>query len=293
MGAPDGYLKDNQEDRVPNADNPPTNDLDIEVSGLRERDQLGGVPEHDIGPTPWHRQRVPIPRPLVVAALVVMMGLMLLAAPPIGATLRALVPQPTPTTAIVQVVYPTSPAAIVTPSPYPTPTLIAPAVGPVPANCPPSARLVDFAPTATIPGVGGSEVWLIGFVGPGGDPETGQRATAKIGAAQRIIASYTAEGWPFEVQALARSDFAQTVTITGYDLRTNYNLWFSPETNSRNTVVQTAPVLTIDFSQSTASSSDGQWKIWFGVLYLPGAGCYTLHTNWPGGGWDVNFAAGQ
>ena len=39
MGAPDGYLKDNQEDRVPDADNPPTDDLDIEVSGLREGDQ--------------------------------------------------------------------------------------------------------------------------------------------------------------------------------------------------------------------------------------------------------------
>ena len=291
MGAPDGYLKDNQEDRVPNADNPPTNDLDIEVSGLRELDQLGGVPEHDIGPTPWHRQRVPIPRPLVVAALVVMLGLMLLAAPPIGATLRALVPQPTPTTAIVQVGYPTSPAATATPSPYPTPTLIAPAVGPVPANCPPSARLVDFAPDTIIPGVGGKDVWLVAFTGPGGYPVTGQRATAKIGELPSIPSSYTLAGWPVQVQLLVKMGVTQTITLTGPDLRTHYSLWFSDDANNPDNVGKAVPVVTIDTSQLTAAA--GEYHIWFGVLYLPGAGCYALQANWPGDGWIVNFAAGR
>jgi hypothetical protein len=37
----------------------------------------------------------------------------------------------------------------------------------------------------------------------------------------------------------------------------------------------------------------GEFSIWFDVLYLPGAGCYTLQASWPGGGWIVNFAAGR
>lgn len=281
--------------RIPPADEPASHpdDLDIEVSDMRRQPQPGGAPEDGNGRTPWYRQRVQVPRPLVVATLIVLLGLILLVAPPIGSALRALIPQPTPTTAIVQVVYPTAPLATATPSPFPTPTLITPAIGSVPASCPPSTRLVDFAPTATIPGVGGSDIWMVGLVGPGGYPIAGQRATAKIGAPSRIIVSYTPYGWPFGIMVLARSDFAETVTITGQDLRTGHDLWFSPEANARNTAVETAPILTIDFSQPAAGSSDGQWKIWFGVLYLPGAGCYTLQANWPGGGWVANFAAGR
>lgn len=280
---------------IPPADEPASHpdDLDIEVSDMRRPGQSGRSSPGSDGATPWYRQRVQVPRPLVVATLVVMLGLILLVAPPIGSALRALIPQPTPTPgAIIQIVYPTAPPPTVTP--YPTPTLIAPAIGSVPANCPPSTPLVDFAPTATIPGVGGTDVWMVGLLGPGGYPVAGQRATAKIGAPSRIIVSYTSYGWPFEIMVLARrSDFAQTVTITGQDLRTEHNLWFSPEANASNTLVEKAPILTIDLSQPFAGSSDGQWKIWFGVIYLPGAGCYTLQANWPGGGWNVNFAAGK
>ena len=280
----------------PQADEPESqpDDLDIEVSDLRGRVQPGGSPTDSNGATPWYRQRVEVPRPLVVATLVAMLALILLVATPIGSALRAPVPQPTPTTgAIIQIVYPTAPPP--TGTPYPSPTLIAPALGPVPTNCPPSAPLVDFAPNTIIPGVGGSGVWLVGFVGPGGNPVAGQRATEKIAGPQRIPSAYTYAGWPIWVEVLAGSDFAQTVTLTGRDLRTGYSLWFSPDSNKPDATAEAAPVVTIDFSASTPdiATSDAQWKTWFGIIYLPGAGCYTLQANWPGDGWVVNFAAGR
>jgi len=263
---------------------------------MRQQAQPGGATTDSAHTTPWYRQRVQVPRPLVVAALIAMLGLILLAAPPIGSALRALIPQPTPTAAaVVQVIYTPAPSATATPSPYPTPTLIAPAIGPIPANCPPSTRLVDFAPNTIIPGVGGSGVWLVGLVGTGGNPLAGQRATAKIGGPQPIPSAYTHAGWPIWVEVLARSDVAQTVTFTGRDLRTGYSLWFSPDSNKPDAIAEAAPVVTIDFSAATTgvTTSDAQWKTWFGVLYLPGAGCYTLQANWPGSGWVVNFAAGR
>ena len=269
-------------------------DFQLEVSDLRGHAQAGKSSADGDSATPWYQQSAQVPRPLVVATLAVMLGLILLLATPIGSALRTLGAKPTPTSgAIVQIVYPTAPPPTVTP--YPTPTLIAPAVGSVPANCPPGAALVDFAPTAIIPGVGGGDVWVVGLVGPSGNATSGQRATAKIGGPQAINSAYTSAGWPIQMMVLARTDFAQTVTITGHDLRTRYSLWFSPDSNQPDAIAEAAPAATIDFSDygSLGGTSDGQWKIWFGVLYLPGAGCYTLQANWPGDGWVVNFAAGR
>lgn len=282
---------------IPPADEPARqpDDLDIEVSDMRRQVQPGGASAGGASATPWYRQRVQVPRPLVIAALAVMLALILLSAPPISATLRALIPQPTPTTAIVQIVYPTAPLATVTPSPYPTPTLIAPAIGPIPANCPRSTPLVDFAPDETYPGVGGSDVWMIGFVESGGGPVSGRPATAQIGALQQGKGNtvYTPAGWPIPVLVYIKADMTQTITITGRDLRTGYNIWFSHDYNNPDNFGAATPAATIDTSQLSGSTTDRKWNIWFGVIYLPGAGCYTLHANWPSGGWNVNFAAGR
>lgn len=284
---------------IPPADEPASHpdDLDIEVSDMRGPGQSGRSSPGSDGATPWYRQRVQVPRPLVVATLVVMLGLILIVATPIGSALRALIPQPTPTTAIVQVVYPTAPPATATPSPYPSPTLIAPAVGPIPANCPPSTPLVDFSSGQTYPGVGGSDVWMVGFVERGGGPVSGQPATAQIVEPRQSDGNgfYTPNGWPIQIFVYIKANLTQTITVTGHDLHTGYSLWFSHDTSVSNIVHEAVPVVTIDASDNgvVGKTADGQWKIWFGVLYLPGAGCYALHANWPGGGWVANFAAGR
>jgi hypothetical protein len=118
---------------------------------------------------------------------------------------------------------------------------------------------------------------------------TGQRAAAHIGSFQP--SNYTRVGWPIQVQVLIKQGFTQTVTLTGHDLRTGYNLWFSADANNPGSVEEAAPLATIDPSQPMGGV--GEFSIWFDVLYLPGAGCYTLQASWPGGGWIVNFAAGR
>lgn len=266
-------------------------DLHIEVSDLRHE------PLSDTEKVPWHRQRMQVPRPLAAAVLAVLLVLLVLVGTPIGSALLALVPHavPTPTSVtVIDITITTATITTPTPSPFPTPTLIAPVVGPVPANCPPSTRLVAFAPDTVIPGVGGSGVWLIGFFGPGNNSMMGQPATARMGGL--LPSDYTRVGWPVQVQLLIKIDMTQTITIRGKDLRTGYNLWLSADANNPGAIDEATPFATIDANEysSLSRTSDAQWKIWFGVLYLPGAGCYTLQANWPGGnGWTVNFAAGR
>ena len=136
-------------------------DLHIEVSNLRRS------PYDNMASVPWYRQRVQVPRLVVATALAVMLVLLLLVATPVGSALLALVPRPTPTPATARLVFPPVTPATATPSPYPIPSLIAPATGPIPANCTPGTPLVDFAPDTVSPGVGGSDVWLVAFFGAG------------------------------------------------------------------------------------------------------------------------------
>ena len=275
-------------------------DLYIEVSDLPRPAQLWfarptGTPSSDIRPAPWYRQRVLVPRPLVAASLAVMVVLVvaLLVATPFGSALAIVGLRPAPTPASARIVVLTPALATPTPSPYPTPTLVAPAIGPVPTTCPPGSPLVAFDPTATVPGVGGQGVWLVAdaFLGASGGGNLGHGATAELGSLPP--SEYTLVGWPVQVMVLVQVDLTQPITLMGHDLRTTYSLWFSADANNPGAIDEAAPLATIDPSQVASSTSNGRWKIWFGVLYLPGAGCYRLQASWPGGGWTVNFAAGR
>jgi hypothetical protein len=138
-----------------------SDDLSIEISDLQRPAQRGFAPlmESSAGDTrlvPWYRQRVQVPRLVVVAALAAMLAVVLLVATPIGSVLSTLGARPTPAPTSAHVVFPTTLPATPSPSPYPATTLIVPAIGPIPTNCPPGTPLVDFAPDSVIPGVGGS-----------------------------------------------------------------------------------------------------------------------------------------
>jgi hypothetical protein len=290
----------NRDGEGPEPDHEPErqpDDLDLEVSALMHEPTLrpsGGrsrLAPGNRGVVPWYRQSVLVPRLVVATAIVVLLALVLLVAAPVGpalGVLGALRSQPTPTPTTFRFVFPTSVPATPTPSPYPTPTLVSvPALGPVPADCPPGSLLVDFDPAASIPGVGGPDVWFVAgaLVGAHGKPFP-SRATAALG--ELSPSDYTPFGWPVQMLVLVKPDFTQTITIVGRDLRTGYALWLAGDQNETAT-----PTFTIDPSQPHGGTSDGQWSIWFGVLYLPGAGCYTLQASWTGGSWTVHFAAGR
>jgi hypothetical protein len=286
---------------------PQPDELEIEVSQLPRRahpwsDRWFRVPVQQPSGTrlvPWYQQHVQVPRSMVVAALTVIVVLLILVAigaPSLGALPGTLGTRPTPTpTALAFGIVVVSVVAIdtVIPSPYPSPTPIAPAIGSVPTTCPPGPPLVAFDPTNTVPGVGGKDVWLVApfYLGASGGSNLGHGATVELGT--HSPSEYTLAGWPVQVMVFVQVDQTQPITLTGHDLRTTYSLWFSADANNPGAIDEAAPLATIDPSSVASSTSDGIWKIWFGVLYLPGAGCYQLQASWPGGGWTVTFAAGR
>jgi hypothetical protein len=230
-----------------------------------------------------------MPRGLVAAAVVVIVMLALLSAP-ISSALVALGGRlaPTPTVAHsnsysqFRVVTPTATLSP-SPTPYPTATLAAPALGAVPATCPQGAALVPFDTATIIPGIGGTDVWIVG-------PFSGPRATAHL--ASMYPSDYTPLGWPLQIQVAIASTGTLPITLTGRDLRTGYPLWF--QANDPGTGAPPAtPSLTIDPTQLQSSTGDGKWLLWFGVLYLPEASCYIIQSAWAGGGWTANLAAGR
>ena len=227
-----------------------------------------------------------------LAVLVVLLIFVVIAVPlPSGMLLGTVGTSPTPALPSARAVS-TRVVATPTPSPYPTPTPFAPAMGSVPTTCPPGSPLVAFAPSATVPGVGGQGVWLTAaaFLSASGASILGHAATAKIGSFSP--SDYTLAGWPVQVSVLVQDNVTHPITLTGQDLRTTYRLWFSADANNPGAVDEAALLATIDPNSVSASTSD--WKIWFGVLYLPGAGCYQLHATWQGGArWTVVFAAGR
>ncbi len=263
-------------------------DLQVEVSDLPQppRRWFARIPEppaSSAGYAHWYKRRMLVPLPLIAAALAALLTLALLTTP-IGPALGALVsrPRPAPTTAAR-----VSNGLIATPAPpsYPTPTLIVPALGSIPSNCPPESLLVTID-SAIAPSVGGQGVWLTaGFVEAHGVAPQ-QRAIIAMGRLSPSV--YTAFGWPVQILVAVKQGLTQPITITGRDLRTDYPLWLSASPGDG-----AMPTVAIDPNQLPSRSSDGQWLLWFGVLYLPGAGCYMLQSTWPSGGWTATFAAGR
>ena len=45
-------------------------------------------------------------------------------------------------------------------------------------------------------------------------------------------------------------------------------------------------------SVPAGGASDNE-VFWYGYVFLPGAGCYTISASWPGGGWQALVSAGQ
>lgn len=251
-------------------------DLSIEVSELSSADA------DDTRAISWYRKPVSMPRGLVAVAVAVIIVLALLSAPissALGTLGGRLAPAPTVArSSVYSQITIVEPTVTPSPSPYPTATLVVPALGAVPASCPQGAALVPFDTATIIPGIGGKDVWIVG-------PFSGPRATAHL--ASIGSSDYTPLGWPLQIQVAIASTSTQPITLAGHDLRTGYPLWF--QANAPEPAAPATPSLTIDPTLLQSSTGDGKWLLWFGVLYLPGASCYQLH----GGSWTINLAAGQ
>jgi hypothetical protein len=262
-------------------------DLGIEVGDLdqptlRPSDEQPKVAPGKHGVMPWYWQSVAVPRPVVAAALAVLLVLVLLVAlPGLGGELVAFV-HPTPAPHLLATAPTPGPTATVTP--FPMPTLVAPPVGPVPADCAqsPTSPSVGLPPGKGISAVGGGPVWVDGFV-EGVPPAT-------LAISPDTPSAYTAWGWPVEIVLVYKDPFTAVVRLTGSDVRTGAPLWWSfvgPFYTPPD------PSVTFDPQQQQITSGGGGAVWWYGKLYLPGSGCYVLSASWPGRSWTVHFAAGR
>ncbi|HEV2459162.1 MAG TPA: hypothetical protein VGS80_12455 [Ktedonobacterales bacterium] len=267
---------------------PETDDLHIEVGELDlpahlRSARLAGSAPGDTKLVPWYRQRAEVPRPVVAAgvlALVVLAAVAVL--PGRGQQLAALFVHPAPTATTTQPAVPTRVLATPTPSPFPTPTLVAPPIGAMPDNCAPSPTGPPLGGGhGVIYAVGAGPVWVDGFDG----------ATAFVAISRDAAGPYSEYGWPVYTALALKVPFEEAVTLRGSDLRTGAPLWFTLTSAGPETGL-VVPLVTVDPRQSIDSiDSTAHW--WNGLLYLPGAGCYTLQASWRGGGWTVHFAAGR
>ena len=253
-------------------------DLLVEVTDLRP----------GLTPRPSRVRPLGLPAPpnsaraqsLLTIAVTALVTLVIVLALPLGpGNARAPAPTPTPrvasTSQIIVGLVAGTPAA----TPYAMPTVVAPPIGPAPEDCPLASEVVPFDPQAVGSGIGGSDVWLVA-------PFSGPRATLHLN--WLLPSGYTQYGWPVPVQVLVKVGFAQQVTLSGSDLRTRYPLWLAA-----SPYAPAEPVISLDPAGLPSSTSDRAWSIWFGILYLPGAGCYMWRASWSGGGWTASFSAGE
>jgi hypothetical protein len=281
---------------LPHATEQPANDesveLEVEVSDLRAPDHIvsqahavsAGAPTSTT--VVWYRQQVSVPRWLASACVIALLLLIVVdIVPDFGGQLMAVI-VPTPTVAAL--VFAPAPrltptaTSVPTATSFPTPTVVAPALGPAPADCPSSTATpgVGGIPNQLTYAVGGPDVWVDGF----------DSAHALTSITRDAAGPYTQYGWPVRISLVTRDPFAAVVTLVGHDARTQSPLWWAFLSNDSYTVP--AATFTVD-PQQDQGSTDGENKWWYGALYLPGAGCYTLKASWPGGGWTASFAAGR
>jgi hypothetical protein len=275
-------------------------ELEVEVSDLdtpaHDGSRAPAVSARTSKPVAWYRQQVTVPRWLASACVIALLLLVVVDLIPDfgGEILAAIAPTPTASTLIFAPEPPLSLAATPFPTsaPVPTAALAAPSLGSAPTDCPSSTA--TSLPIVGIPNqrtyaVGGPDVWVGGF----------DSARAVMSISRDATDQYSQWGWPLGIALDLKGSFHAPVTLVAFDAATNSPLWWAFAVNEDYVVPAAytvpAPAFTIDPQQDQGLTwrDDGTAKWWDGTLYLPGAGCYTLHASWQGGGWTATFAAGQ
>jgi hypothetical protein len=247
---------------------------------------------------PGHGRRV-WDRVSVGLVLVLLVGVLLRSVlatgAPGGSTARIARPvaavEPTETASLALLPTPAPPLTAPTPLPGVAGT---PALGPAPASCgTDSPALTPGGPPWTGNVVGQAPVLLGGFVGPYATMPLGPAASAM---AYTWAAPYTSYGWPAPIGPIVRNNIRPgPVTLSGWDVRTGYPLWFGFITAGEwGAPARVSPAYTLDPENPpvlVGGWTNEEW-FWYGYAFLPGAGCYILAADWPGGSWRVTVSAG-
>ncbi len=159
----------------------------------------------------------------------------------------------------------------------PTPTL--PPLGAVPQNCPPGPTFQTLPSIGNVVGTG--PVRVDGLVGP---PD------ALVWSPKEAVQYHTQNGWIHKFLYLVATDVDGLVTIHGMNLQDGSPLLPGADDQAP---ASTATMLVLDVHEPSITNRVDQWTEFPGALTIPKAGCYALEADWPGGHWQITFAAGE
>ena len=135
--------------------------------------------------------------------------------------------------------------------------------------------------------VGAGPAWV------GGIGTYKQVPLALVWAPGDALASHYQNGWAHKDLWVVATTLHGSVTIRGTNLSTGAPLYPDAEYAEASS---TPTAMVLDPSDPTVVSQDAnrdaQWTQFPGGLTIPGAGCYSLEATWPGGSWQMTFAAG-
>lgn len=293
-------MRDEGEAAAAGADyNADEDDDDLEISTLRPQRDPGylrrGQAQHNVP----HIRATRAWQALTVVGVLALLGI---------ALSRSFLPSSTPAAPFSTPVPAGQVSATETPPssqpPTPAPPLAAPTAVPgvvagrTPAQAPAScggqpAALTFLGPPWTTQAIGHQPVQLSGFDGPYPTARLGPEAAAN---AYGWTAPHTAFGWPAPIGVALVPNVQGPVILSGRDLQTGYPLWFGlVEAGVWDAPLQVTPRLTLDPAHPPvpAGGNAATAVFWYGYLFFPSAGCYTLTASWPGGGWRVTVSAGR
>ncbi len=146
--------------------------------------------------------------------------------------------------------------------------------GGIPTSC------VNVAPTASVGpltgAVGAAPFWIGGFVDP--------QATIRLGIAGDPHVPY---GWHGALSWTAQPGFTSKVTVSGANMSGGGPLWFQASGGTAHLAVLDPLVA------PTQPASSANWATGNFLVFVPRGGCYALRATWPGGSWQIIFAAGN
>jgi len=138
----------------------------------------------------------------------------------------------------------------------------------------PSAISAAFAPA-----VGHAPVWAVGFA-PG--------ITLHVGNAER-----SQHGWMVKILWVLQPRYTGLVRLQGWEAPHSTPLWF--QIGGAGTPTK-APVLDPrhpGIPLQNMQPGKGYWIEFPSYLFIPAVGCYSLSAQWPGGHWQLAFAASR
>ena len=184
-----------------------------------------------------------------------------------------------------------TPIPTVTAQPSPTPTPFGGAsaqLGPLPQTCPLSSiRMPHTISPEFVPMVGAGPAWVAGIIA------YKQVPLALVWSGDASTTHYQ-NGWTHKDLWVVATTLQGSVTIHGTNLRTGAPLYPDAEYAEASS---TPTAMVLEPSDPTVvnqdANRDAQWTQFPGELTIPGAGCYSLEATWPGGSWQMTFAAGM